>query len=599
MDNHENNTEQNLNTDQKAITTIKALLPYVKPYIFLMIIAAIGLAVSAGSESYMIYLLKPLLNDGFTSEGSYFLKIMAFAVVGLIALRGLSSIVANYTLDWISQNIIMKIRREIFKHLMFLPTSFFDVNATGKLVSRITYDSEQVALASATTLLTILRNAFYIIALLGMMIYTSWRLSVVLFIIAPIVGILTAIVSKMFRKTNKKIQTSMGVLTNATTQMIEGHQVILAFGGQKAEEKRFNEVSNNMRRKVMKNFLIAAFSDPIIQIIASFALAVTLYLASYKSLFHGHLSAGTFAVVFSSMLALMRPVKSILSVNNSLQRGIAACQTLFKLMEIPPEEDNGKIENNNIKGNITFNNVSFKYKGSPKESLKNVSFNIQANKITALVGSSGSGKTTLTALISRIYNVTSGEIILDGVNIKDYKLQFLRSKCAVVSQQIHLFDGSLIDNIAYPNPTRFTEEEIIQACRNAYAWEFIEKLPNKLQSIIGEGGISLSGGQRQRIAIARAFLLNAPILILDEATSALDSESERYIQQAITDIRHKYNKTVIIIAHRLSTILNSDKIVVLEDGEILEKGTHNDLLSNNGTYTKLYNMQFNVNKDID
>ena len=576
--------------DFSTLQTFKRLWPTIKPFKAGLVVSGIALDLNALADSGLIYLLKPLLDDGFGKANNSFLKIMAFVVVGMIILRGITNFISNYCLAWVSGKVVMTMRRRLFKHLMFMPVSFFDRNSTGKLLSRITYDSEMIASSSSGSLITIVREGAYIISLLAVMFYTSWELTLVLFVIGPIIAVLITIVSKIFRKLSKNLQDSMGELTATTEQMLKGHKVVLSFGGQLVEEERFNKVSNNMRRKGMKMVTADSISDPVVQIIASLALAAVLFLATTPLIAEDNLSAGSFTVVFSSMLAMMRPLKSLTNVNSQFQRGMAACQTLFAILDLEPEKDNGTYQAEPAKGELEFKNVSFAYQGKDELALNNISFSVPAGKTVALVGRSGSGKSTIANLVTRFYDIEQGEILLDGVNIQDYRLSNLRENCAVVSQQVHLFNDTIANNIAYAAQDKYSREEIIAAAKAAYALEFIEKLPQGFDTVIGENGASLSGGQRQRLAIARALLRNSPVLILDEATSALDTESERAIQSALDEL--KKDRTVIVIAHRLSTIENADEILVIDHGEIRERGTHKVLLEQNGAYKQLHSMQF-------
>lgn len=576
--------------DFSTLQTFKRLWPTIKPFKAGLVVSGIALVLNALADSGLIYLLKPLLDDGFGKANNSFLKIMAFVVVGMIILRGITNFISNYCLAWVSGKVVMTMRRRLFKHLMFMPVSFFDRNSTGKLLSRITYDSEMIASSSSGSLITIVREGAYIISLLAVMFYTSWELTLVLFVIGPIIAVLITIVSKIFRKLSKNLQDSMGELTATTEQMLKGHKVVLSFGGQYIEEERFNKVSNNMRRKGMKMVTADSISDPVVQIIASLALAAVLFLATTPLIAEDNLSAGSFTVVFSSMLAMMRPLKSLTNVNSQFQRGMAACQTLFAILDLEPEKDNGTYQAEPAKGELEFKNVSFAYQGKDELALNNISFSVPAGKTVALVGRSGSGKSTIANLVTRFYDIEQGEILLDGVNIQDYRLSNLRENCAVVSQQVHLFNDTIANNIAYAAQDKYSREEIIAAAKAAYALEFIEKLPQGFDTVIGENGASLSGGQRQRLAIARALLRNSPVLILDEATSALDTESERAIQSALDEL--KKDRTVIVIAHRLSTIENADEILVIDHGEIRERGNHKALLEQNGAYKQLHSMQF-------
>ncbi|QEQ57901.1 lipid A ABC transporter ATP-binding protein/permease MsbA [Haemophilus influenzae biotype aegyptius] len=576
--------------DFSTLQTFKRLWPMIKPFKAGLIASGIALVFNALADSGLIYLLKPLLDDGFGKANHSFLKIMAFVVVGMIILRGVTNFISNYCLAWVSGKVVMTMRRRLFKHLMFMPVSFFDQNSTGRLLSRITYDSQMIASSSSGSLITIVREGAYIISLFAVMFYTSWELTIVLFIIGPIIAVLIRLVSKIFRRLSKNLQDSMGELTSATEQMLKGHKVVLSFGGQHVEEVHFNHVSNNMRRKGMKMVTADSISDPVVQIIASFALVAVLFLATTPLIAEDNLSAGSFTVVFSSMLAMMRPLKSLTNVNSQFQRGMAACQTLFAILDLEPEKDNGTYKAEPAKGELEFKNVSFAYQGKEELALNNISFSVPAGKTVALVGRSGSGKSTIANLVTRFYDIEQGEILLDGVNIQDYRLSNLRENCAVVSQQVHLFNDTIANNIAYAAQDKYSREEIIAAAKAAYALEFIEKLPQGFDTVIGENGASLSGGQRQRLAIARALLRNSPVLILDEATSALDTESERAIQSALEEL--KKDRTVVVIAHRLSTIENADEILVIDHGEIRERGNHKTLLEQNGAYKQLHSMQF-------
>lgn len=576
--------------DFSTFHTFKRLWPMIAPFKIGLIVGGIALLINGLTEAKLIHMLQPLLDDGFGKSDTAFLRLMAVLVVVLIFFRGLTNFIATYCLAWVSGKVVMQMRRRLFHHLMYLPVKFFDQNATGKLLSRITYDSEQVANSSSSALTTIVRETVMVISLLGVMIYTSWKLTLVLFVIAPIIAVVIRMVSKIFRNLGKNLQNSMGQLTATTEQMLKGHRVVLSFGGQKVEEERFNQVSNDMRRKGMKVATAEAISNPVVQVVASFALAAVLYLSTVPSIMDSQLTAGEFTVVFSSMFALMRPLKSLTNVNAAFQRGMAACQTIFSLLDLETEQNLGTVEKESIAGELTFKNVSFTYEGKENPALKNISFHVPKGKTVALVGHSGSGKSTLANLVTRFYDLDEGEIVLDGININDYRLENLRQHCAIVSQQVHLFDDTIANNIAYAAREKYSMEEIREAAQAAHALDFIENLEQGFDTVIGENGMSLSGGQRQRLAIARALLRNSPVLILDEATSALDTQSERAIQAALETLQK--DRTVLVIAHRLSTIEKADEILVLEQGEIVERGNHQSLLEQGGRYKKLYDMQF-------
>ncbi|WP_439116988.1 lipid A ABC transporter ATP-binding protein/permease MsbA [Morganella morganii] len=569
--------------------TFRRLWPTIAPFKTGIIVAAIALVINAGGDAFMLSLLKPLLDEGFGTAESDFLRIMPLIILGLMLLRGISSFVSGYCLSWVSGKVVMTMRRNLFRHMMGMPVSFFDQQSTGTLLSRITYDSEQVASSSSGALVTVVREGAYIIALFGLMFYNSWQLSLILIVIAPIVAFVIRKVSVRFREISKNMQSGMGQVSASAEQMLKGHKEVLIFGGQKVENERFDKVSNHMRRQGMKLVTASSIADPIIQIIASFALAFVLFAASFPEIKEA-LSAGSITVVFSSMIALMRPLKSLTNVNAQFQRGMAACQTLFVLLDMEQEKDTGTKVLKDAKGDVAFENVTFRYQGKENPALKNVSFTIPSGKTVALVGRSGSGKSTIANLITRFYEIESGHITIDGNDIRDYTLASLRSQVALVSQNVHLFNDTVANNIAYATEGKYTREQIEKAAEMAYAMDFINKMDKGLDTEIGENGVLLSGGQRQRIAIARALLRDAPILILDEATSALDTESERAIQAALDELQK--NRTCLVIAHRLSTIEKADEILVVQDGEVQERGTHDELVKQPGIYAQLYNMQF-------
>ncbi|MFV4847189.1 lipid A ABC transporter ATP-binding protein/permease MsbA [Edwardsiella tarda] len=577
--------------DLSTWQTFRRLWPMINPFKAGLIVASVALVINAASDAYMLSLLKPLLDDGFGKTGSDILKWMPFVVIGLMVIRGISGFISSYCVSWVSGKVVMNMRRKLFSHMMGMPVSFFDQQSTGTLLSRITYDSEQVASSASGALITVVREGASIIALFCLMFYYSWQLSVILIVLAPIVSFAIRYVSKRFRNISKNMQNSMGQVTASAEQMLKGHKEVLIFGGQQVESERFNKVSNHMRQQSMKMVTASSISDPIIQLIASFSLAFVLYAASFPSVMET-LTAGTITVVFSSMIALMRPLKSLTNVNSQFQRGMAACQTLFAILDMEQEKDDGKLvlTADHAKGDIHFEQVTFTYQGKEAPALRDISLTIPANKTIALVGRSGSGKSTIAHLMTRFYDIQQGKILIDGHDLREYTLSSLRDQVALVSQSVHLFNDTIANNIAYARDHAYTREQIEHAARLAYAMDFIDKMPQGLDTIIGENGVMLSGGQRQRIAIARALLRDCPILILDEATSALDTESERAIQAALDELQK--NRTSLVIAHRLSTIESADEILVVEDGCIVERGDHRTLLDKEGVYAQLYRMQF-------
>ncbi|EGR0205939.1 lipid A ABC transporter ATP-binding protein/permease MsbA [Vibrio vulnificus] len=578
-----------INTDESTWRTFKRLWTFIRLYKSGLAVAVVALIINAVSDTYMVSLLKPLLDEGFGSAESDFLRTLPLLVFGLMFIRGISSFVSTYCLSWVSGNVVMQVRRMVFNHYMQMPVSYFDKEKSGSLLSRITYDSEQVSSATSQALVSIVREGTSIIGLLVLMFYNSWQLSLVLILVAPVVAWAIGFVSKRFRKISKNMQTTMGIVTSSAEQMLKGHKVVLSYGGQEVEKSRFDVVSNQMRQQSMKLITAQAAANPIIQMIASIAIVVVLYLASVDTI-KDQLTPGTFTVVFSAMFGLMRPLKALTNVTSQFQRGMAAAQTLFALVDLEPEKNTGTHSVARAKGEVNVKDISFTYEGAEKPALSHVSFDIPRGKTVALVGRSGSGKSTIANLFTRFYDVDSGEIQLDGVDIRDYELKNLRTQFALVSQNVHLFNDTIANNIAYAAGDKYSREDIERAAELAHAMEFISKMENGLDTMVGENGASLSGGQRQRVAIARALLRDAPVLILDEATSALDTESERAIQSALDELQK--NKTVLVIAHRLSTIEKADQILVIDDGAVVERGSHAELIEKDGAYAQLHRIQF-------
>ena len=572
-----------IDRDFSTLQTFSKLWPYITKHKFLLFFAIILLIISAFADTSLIGLLQPLLDKGFVENDQNFLFMAPIYIFALVFLRGAANYGYSYFLSLISTKIVLKIRQRLFNHYVDSPVSFYDKNSTGRLLSRITYDTDQVASSSSDALITIVRESAFICGLFYTMFINSWQLSLSLIFITPIVIGLISFVSIKFRKMAKNMQNSMGNVTMSVEQMLKGHREIILFGAQDEESNHFAKVSNKFRRDTMRLVSISALSTPIVQLIISFAIAFVLLMASNPDL---NITPGQFTVVFSSLVALMQPIKSLTSVNAEFQKGMAACQTLFSIFDQPIEKDNGNLTIERVKGNIEFKHVSFTYETRQEPALRDINFTVEHGKTIAFVGRSGSGKTTIASLITRFYDISEGEILIDNHNIQDLTLYSLRDQIGLVSQNVHLFNDTIANNIAYGRIGEYSQSQIEEAAKKAYAYDFIKELENGFETIVGENGILLSGGQRQRIAIARALLRDNPILILDEATSALDSESEKAIQQALEELQK--GRTSIVIAHRLSTIEKADKILVIDGGEIIEQGNHQELLSQNGLYSKLY-----------
>lgn len=568
---------------------LKRLLGYVKERKLGLVAAIIGMAGYAAVDTTFVYSIKPLIDEGLTGQDPAVLKWMPLFVIGIVFLRGVCTFLSNYCMAWVGNHVVMSLQQQVFGKLMAMPVAFFDRHNTGTLLSKVTYDASQVSAAASSTLVTLVREGATVIGLLGLMFYHSWQLSLIFFAIGPVVGVLIAVISRRFRRISRGMQDAMGNITSSTEQMLKGHKEVLMFNGQQVEGDRFHGVSNRVRQQNMKMVAADAIGTPVVQVIASFALAVLLYVSTFDGV-QDSLTPGTFTVIVTSMMMLMRPLKSLTQVNVSYQRGIAACQSLFGLLDSEGEQDQGERVLTRARGRVEFDRVTFRYPTKDTPALKGVSFTLEPGKTIALVGRSGSGKSTIASLLTRFYDIEEGEIRLDGVNIQDYRLSDLRRQFALVSQHVHLFNDTIANNIAYAAEGEYSREQIVAVAKIAYADEFIQKLEQGYDTMIGENGASLSGGQRQRIAIARALLRNAPLLILDEATSALDTESERHIQAALDALRK--DRTSLVIAHRLSTIENADEILVIDEGRIVERGNHHSLMASQGVYAQLRAIQF-------
>lgn len=572
---------------------IKRFLEYLKAYKMPFVFAIIGMIGYSAVDTFVFAQLQPMIDESLGKNDHDYLRLAAYAIVPLFLLRGFFNFLGSYTLSWIGAQVVMRMRQQLFDKYIHLPVQFHDNHAVGGLISKVTYDTEQVANASGKALLTLVREGALVIGLLCVMFYYSWQLSLIFLLIGPLVAIIVSFVSKRFRVVSKNIQQSMGNLTSSVEQAVKGHKVVIMFGGQEIERERFKQKNNHNRQQTMKLNVTQILSVSSIQVIASIALAVVLFIASTPGMLE-KLTAGVFINVVFCMVMLLKPLKQLTTINNQFQRGMAACASIFEILDEQDEADNGKINVERAKGKIVFDDVTFAYPGKERPALTNVSFTADPGQSIALVGRSGSGKSTISSLLTRFYTPQQGEIRLDDNPLTDIDLKSLRAQFAVVSQNVTLFNDTIANNIAYGAKQNVSREEIVNAAKMAHVEEFLANLPEGLDTVIGENGLMLSGGQRQRIAIARAILAQAPILILDEATSALDTESERLIQDALETLQKRC--TSIVVAHRLSTIENADCIMVVEQGHIIEQGKHGELLAKKGHYAQLHALQFGESK---
>ncbi|QTL35031.1 lipid A export permease/ATP-binding protein MsbA [Pseudoalteromonas viridis] len=574
---------------QSAKQIYKRLLSYTFDFKVPALFAIIGMLGYAAMDALFVQLMQPFIDDGLTERNAEVLKMAPIVVVLLVIGRGIFNYMASYCLSYVGSQVVRKLRQSLFEHMLFLPVSFHDQHSNGEMISKITFDTEQVQQAVTRALQVMIREGAFVLFLLVVMFNASWQLSLIFLVVIPIVGVIVNLVSKRFRKISKNIQDAMGEVTRSSEQMLAGHKVIHGFGGQDKEITHFADVNNRNRQQRVKMDATRALSVSVIQIIAASAMALILAIIAMPEMIDT-ISSGTFVSLTTSMMMMLRPLKQLANVNSDLQRGIAAATSIFEILDKEQEKNTGKLEADSVKGEIAVSGVTFRYPGKDEAVIKSLSLQIPAGQSIALVGRSGSGKSTLSNLLPRFYDWDEGEITLDGVKLQDYTLSSLRKQFALVSQQVVLFNDTIANNIMYGLERAYTQEELEQVAKQAHVWEFVKDLPEGLNTMVGENGVMLSGGQRQRIAIARAIVKNAPILILDEATSALDTESERLIQQALDNLMK--DKTSIVIAHRLSTIEQSDCIYVLDQGRIVEQGKHQALLEQKGIYAALCQMQY-------
>jgi len=572
-----------------ARQTYSRLLAYLRPHIGLFCIGVVGAALFALTSASIGLIAKAYLDGTFLERDQRMLLLVPFGLIALFAVRGLGDFTQTYFMGQVGRRVVKQLRSEVFERLLHLPLNYYDRAASGTLLSRLTYNTEQVAQATTDSVVTAVREALTIIGSLSVLFYLNARLAAMAILIAPVIAWLISTINRHFRRYSQRIQNSMGEVTRVAKEAIEAPRVIKVFNAEAYEAAQFEIVNEQNRRSNMKLVFTRGISNPIVQLIASIALAAVMYIAT-KDAVQGRLTVGEFTGFITTLLTVAQPLRSLVNVAGPLQQGIAAGQSLFELLDEPSEPQFGDLRVERAKGEVVFDQVSFAYQEGRARALDNVTLKIAPGETVAIVGRSGSGKTTLVGLLPRFYQPTSGGVKVDGRDVREYDLKNLRAQVALVSQEVVLFNDTIRNNIAFG--LKVTPEALEKAAKAAHVLEFVEQLPDGLNSVVGDRGVLLSGGQRQRIAIARALLKDAPILILDEATSALDTESERTIQAALEELMQ--NRTTLVIAHRLSTVENADRIVVLANGSIVESGTHAQLLALDGHYAALHRMQFNA-----
>jgi subfamily B ATP-binding cassette protein MsbA len=567
------------------------LLKYVKPYWRTFAVSLLGMMIVASTEPLVPALMKPMLDGTFVHKDQAMMRLVPAIIILIFLVRGAATFVGTFAISWVGNKLVMDLREEMFAKLLRLPTGYYDDHATGILLSKLTFDVTQVTTAATTVVTISVRDSIVMIGLLGWLFYLNWKLTLLTLLMAPVIAFIISTISRRMRLSSRDSQQAMGDMTQVIEESVSANKVVKLFGGQQYEMDRFNQQANWVRRHAMKQASAAAANVPIVQMVAAIALAIVIYLATLQSN-ADEVTVGGFVSFIMAMLMLTAPLKRLTGVSEYLQRGLAAAESVFALIDTAGEKDEGMVEIGRVRGELHFDDVQFTYSADARPVLKHISLDIRAGENVAFVGASGSGKTTLVNLVPRFYSATGGQIRLDGHDLNELTLASLRSNIALVSQEVVLFNDTISANIAYGQMRVVGEDEIIAAATAAHAMEFIREWPEGLKTLVGERGVKLSGGQRQRIAIARAILKDAPVLILDEATSALDSESERHVQAALEALMR--GRTTLVIAHRLSTIEKADRIVVLQKGEIVEVGTHAQLLAKGGVYAQLHSIQFAV-----
>jgi len=574
--------------------TYRRLLSYTFQNKGVFTFSVISMVLVALTQPAFAALMQPMLDGGFVNQDPQVIKWLPLGIIGIFLVRAVAGFGSDYGMSWIGRGVIKTLRAQMFDRLLILPNKYYDNTSTGETISRFTFDVEQLATAATTAVTILIKDGLMIISLIAWMFYISPKLATVFLVLGPVLALIVSVVSRRFRNISKRIQSSMGSITHVLEETVQAQRVVKIYGGQEYEQQRFDTSNNKNRQQNLKLMVSTSLSTSTLQFIVSFALAGIVHVAIQEGL-AGNLTVGTFTAFIVSMSMLFQPLKRITNINAIVQKGVAAAESIFKFLDVSAENDSGTFESDNVNGELIIKNLDFAYDNHPDRLvLNNINLHIASGETVAFVGRSGSGKSTLVNLIPRLYGDYRGQILLDGKSINDFKISNLRKHIAYVGQEIVLFNDTIEHNIAYGCPD-VTIAEVYKAAKSANAQDFIEQLPEGMQSLAGEKGVLLSGGQRQRLAIARALLKNAPVLIMDEATSALDTESEKAIQSALEVLTQ--NRTTLVVAHRLSTIENADKIVVMEDGRIVETGTHDELIAKGGAYSALHNIQFSESEE--
>ncbi|UVM05546.1 lipid A export permease/ATP-binding protein MsbA [Pseudomonas laurylsulfatiphila] len=586
-------TDSSLSASPSSLKIYFRLLGYVRPYISLFLISIVGFLIFASTQPMLGYILKYFVDGLSNPEAALFptvpylrdlqlLQAVPLLIILIAAWQGLGSYLGNYFLAKVSLGLVHDLRVQLFNNLLVLPNRYFDKHNSGHLISRITFNVTMVTGAATDAIKVVIREGMTVVFLFASLLFMNWRLTLVMVAILPLIAIMVRTASKKFRKQSKKIQLAMGDVTHVASETIQGYRVVRSFGGEKYEEKRFFDASQGNTDKQLRMTRTGAIYTPLLQLVIYTAMAVLMFLVLFL---RGDASAGDMVAYITLAGLLPKPIRQLSEVSSTIQKGVAGAESIFEQLDVEPEVDTGTVERDVVNGRLDVRNLSFTYPDTERQVLNDISFSVEPGQMVALVGRSGSGKSTLANLIPRFYHHDKGEILIDGVEVKQYKLLNLRRHIAQVTQHVTLFSDTVANNIAYGDLAGAPREDIEKAAKDAYAMDFIAQLPEGLDTQVGENGVLLSGGQRQRLAIARALLKNAPLLILDEATSALDTESERHIQAALDQVMK--GRTTLVIAHRLSTIEKADLILVMDQGKIVERGTHEQLLAQKGYYSRL------------